>query len=77
MESKEFFTEIGSILFATHYNLDSATVLNELDGWDSLGRLSLAALLYESFGKMVDTKTLVSCQTLGDVIELIEDKLQG
>ncbi len=76
MEIEDFFTEIGNILFVTNHNLGPATVLTDLDGWDSLGRLSLAAMLHESFGKLVDTKTLLMFKTVGDIIALIEDKLK-
>lgn len=76
MKLEEFVEKIRNMLFETNPNFGAATVLNDLEGWDSLGRLSLAAMLHEAFGTMVDTKTLLKFKTVGDIIELIEDKLK-
>lgn len=76
MDIQEFIQKVRDMLFEINPIFGPATVLNDLDGWDSLGRLSLAAMLHESFGMIVDTKTLLKCRTVGDIIELIEDKLK-
>ncbi len=75
MEQQECIQKIRGALFAINQNIDSTTILDDLDGWDSLGRLSLAAMLQESFGAMVDTKTLLNCKTVGHIIELVRDRL--
>lgn len=75
MEQQEFIQKIREVLFETKRNIGAATVLNDLKGWDSLGRLSLAVLIQESFGMMVDTNTLLNFRTVGDIIKLVQNKL--
>lgn len=77
MEVQEFIVKVKDMLFETSSTFGPATVLQDLDGWDSLGRLSLVAMLHESFGTMVDTKSLLEFQTVGDIIALIQDRLKG
>ncbi|MEN6414618.1 MAG: acyl carrier protein [Veillonellales bacterium] len=72
MEQQEFIQKIREVLFETKRNIDAATVLDDLEGWDSLGRLSLAVLIQESFGVMADTNTLRQCRTVGDIINLVQ-----
>lgn len=76
MEIQEFIGKVRDMLFETNPTFGPTTVLQDLEGWDSLGRLSLAAMLHESFGTMVDTKTLLQFQTVADIIELIRDRLK-
>ena len=76
MAIQEFIQKIRDILLATNKNFGPATVLTDLEGWDSLGRLSLAAMLHETFGAILDTKTLLQLTTVGDIIELVQDKLK-
>lgn len=76
MAIQEFIQKIKDILFATNQNFGPETVLTDLEGWDSLGRLSLAVMLHETFGAMLDTKTLLQLTTVGDIIELVQDKLK-
>lgn len=75
MEIQEFIEKVKDMLFETNPSFGPATVLQDLEGWDSLGRLSLVAMLHESFGASVDTKTLLQFQTVGDIISLIQDRL--
>lgn len=72
VEQQEFIQKIREVLFETKRNIDAATVLDDLEGWDSLGRLSLAVLIQESFGVMADTNTLRQCRTVGDIINLVQ-----
>lgn len=76
MEIQEFIGKVRDMLVETNPTFGPTTVLQDLEGWDSLGRLSLAVMLHESFGTMVDTKTLLQFQTVADIIELIRDKLK-
>lgn len=75
MEQRELIRRIGETLFEPDREINGATILNELEGWDSLGRLSLAAMLHESFGTLVDTQTLLKYRVVGDIIRLVHDKL--
>ena len=76
MKEELFIKNLGECLFEPSLDIGVDTILKELDGWDSLGRLSIAAFLQERFGLIVDTKTLLNCKTLGDIVALAIDKLE-
>jgi len=77
MKQQELIGKLGEALFEPAENLTLATELNDLDGWDSLGRLSIAALFYESFGLNVETKMLKQCATIKDIVNFVSDKLEA
>jgi len=76
MTQQEFIGKLGEALFEPAENLTLSTELNDLDGWDSLGRLSISALLYETFGVTVETQKLKNCNTINDIVGFVSDKLK-
>lgn len=72
MTQYEFLRKIADALFEDPDDLTLQTNLDELLGWDSLGRLGVTALFNEEFDKKVDTLTLKSCKTIGDIADLVE-----
>ena len=46
--------------------------LQDLAGWDSIGALSLIALVDEQYGVVVDAGALSECDTVADVARLVE-----
>lgn len=73
MTEHEFLKKIADALFEDPDDLSLQTNLDELLGWDSLGRLGVAALLNEEFNKNVDTLTLKNCKTIRDIENLVEN----
>jgi acyl carrier protein len=55
--------------------LKESLFVEELDGWDSLGRLRVTVLFQEQFAINVDAKTLLKCSSIGDLVALVRDKL--
>ena len=49
---------------------------DEIDTWDSLGVVSLAVGVQETFGYHFTPEEAVSVQSVGDVIKYIEDMQQ-
>ena len=49
MSQYEFIQRVKNCLFEENPAVDAATLLNDLDGWDSLGRLSLVVMLHDDF----------------------------
>ncbi len=76
MRKEDFIQKIAEALYEEETVLTTDTILDELDGWDSLGRLEIFALIKEDFGKSIDQEFLRNCQKLGDIIDLVEDGLK-
>ena len=76
MKKEIFIEKLAESMFETETKLDPDTILEDLEGWDSLGRLGITALFYELFKIKVDTKTLKACKTVSDIIVLTEGNLE-
>ena len=77
MLQADFIQKVKTCLFEERRDVDAATVLSDLAGWDSLGRLSIVVLLHDEFSLAVDTKTLRACETIRDLMELVKEKLEN
>ena len=77
MLQADFIQKVKTCLFEERRDVDAATVLSDLEGWDSLGRLSIVVLLHDEFSLTVDTKTLRACETIRDLMELVKEKLDN
>lgn len=75
MKIETFLYKLKESLFELNRDISTQTVLKELDGWDSLGRLSVVAFLQEGFGVVIDSKTLINFHTVGDIVNLVKDRL--
>ncbi len=76
MKKEDFIKKIAEALYEEETILTYDTILDELDGWDSLGRLEIFALIKEEFGKSIDPESLKNCQKVGDIIDLVEEGLK-
>ena len=54
--------------------IDLNTQFDSLDTWDSLGKLSLIALIDESFNVQISDKEFNSFQTLDDLYTALKSK---
>ena len=77
MLQADFIQKVKTCLFEEDTEVDAATVLSDLEGWDSLGRLSIVVLFHDEFAITVDTKTLRACETTRDLLELVKEKLEN
>ncbi|WP_462411187.1 acyl carrier protein [Neobacillus sp. Marseille-QA0830] len=71
MVKEELISKIAEALFEDESILTDDTVLDELDGWDSLGRLGIVAMVKEEFGKTIDSKSLLDCNKVEDILNLV------
>ena len=76
MKQEAFLNKVAESLFEEPQNVGLDTQLKELEGWDSLGRLSIVVLLHDDFAVTVDSKRLLQCQQIRDLVELVKDKLE-
>jgi acyl carrier protein len=54
-------------------DLNAETKTSDLDGWDSIGILSLIMMLDEN-GYNIDGEILMELDTIGDLLDLLEAK---
>lgn len=59
-------------LAKTVLECDAITEDSPLDPWDSLAVVSTIAVIDDVYGKFVDGKALMACQTAGDILRLVE-----
>jgi acyl carrier protein len=52
--------------------IEESDRLQDLEGWDSIGALSVIALVDETFGVTLDVEKLWECQTVGDLVRLVQ-----
>ena len=59
------------------FEVDQAEIRPDFDmtahNWDSLGVVSVIALVDECFGRLVDGAALAKCRTVADVEALVKD----
>ena len=63
-------------------NVESGTIqetdrLENLEGWDSIAVISVMAMFEYSYGVTLDPDNLVQCQTVGDLIRLVQNSLDN
>lgn len=66
MTKEEFIEKMQDVL-QTDAELTMATVLDELDEWDSLSMMATMAFLDKNFGVKVKIVDLKSLATIGDI----------
>lgn len=50
------------------------TRFQRLEQWDSLASVSTVAMLYEHYDVQITGDELVACRTVGDLLELVEQR---
>lgn len=76
VKKEELIEKICECLFADVREVGIDTRLEDLEGWDSVGRLSIAVLLSDLLCIKVDTRQLKSCQTIGDIMAIGKGQLE-
>ncbi len=77
MTKSDFLDVIADIVEADAGSLDGSEAVAELDGWDSLARLSLIAAIDKKLGVTLSANTVNACETLNDIVGLLGDKVTG
>lgn len=52
-------------------SLEAATKLDELEGWDSMGKLSLIVMCDDEFGKKLTSEGLKGFKTVQDILDFL------
>ena len=69
MNKEEFIEKLEDIL-QTEESLKEETVLEDLEEWDSLAKMSLAAFYSSQFSKSLTFQDFKSLKTVKDLIDL-------
>jgi len=72
MELTKKLSMLEDVLDTDEGVLKPETVLDDLDSWDSLSRLSLIVMLDESFGKNISNEELKNLKTVADILAYME-----
>lgn len=75
MNRQDFLQRLTEVLLADGEKIEDNTRLDSLPGWDSMGRVSLVALLDEEMNVQLPVGGLQNCHTVGDLVRLLGDKL--
>ena len=67
MSTKRFLEVVEEALGMPEGSTNETDQIVDLEEWDSVGALSVIALLDEEFGVSLDAGVLQSCNTLGDL----------
>lgn len=77
MKAIEFIEKIAESIFMEGEQLMPETELNELVGWDSVGRLGIIAMIDDIFNKRIEAKALRDCETVQDIVNLVKEELEN
>lgn len=70
MDTKDFLLALDDMLELPSGTLTGSEVLEDLEGWDSLGVISFIALVDETMGVVVEGERLVRAKTVGDLLAI-------
>lgn len=69
MDAREFVHVIETALEAKRDSFRTTDHLNQLEGWDSMGILSVITALERRFGVFVDVDVFETAETLSDLAD--------
>ena len=76
MRKEEFLDELAQILGFSAGTLKGTELLQDIQLWDSMGRLSFILLAEEKLGYVVDGTKVSEAHTINELIVLVHDKLE-
>ena len=73
MTRQEFESQLADVLEA-NAPLTADTKLAEVTTWDSLSQLSVIAFVMDALQEAPDPQRLADCQTVGDLVDLVQHR---
>ena len=77
MTKADLMPHLATTLEADPMQFSESTVLSDLPHWDSMRLLEVIVLMDEQLGVSLNAGQLSKCQTAGQILALIEDKLSA
>jgi acyl carrier protein len=75
MDHATFLERMEEALRAKPGSIRMTHQFHELEGWDSIGALSVIAVIDERYGVTLDAGALLACRTVGDLAALVTENL--
>ena len=69
MDLNEFSVKFGAIL--SEPGVSPETMLDTLDGWDSLGQVTFIAFARRQFGQVLNVEKMKSAKTVSDLYNMV------
>ncbi len=80
MTSAEIYTQvreiIADVLDKPDLQLSSDTTAEEVEGWDSFNHINIVVAVEAHFGIKINTAEIEELRNVGELINLVEKKLQ-
>ena len=76
MTKVEFLKQLGGLL-ETERALTPTDHLDDFQGWDSMGQVSMVSFFDEALNLRLPSGALQKCTTVGDLLSLVEAKLDA
>lgn len=73
---KEFMAKLQEALMDDHKSFNLDTKLDEVESWDSVGRLAVAVMINTELGITLNVAKLRNCTSVGDIVGLVKEKLE-
>lgn len=77
MNEELFLKNLAEILGTTSAHLTRERRLRDFRGWDSMGQMALLTLLDTDVGVPVPANWITTCETVGQVLDLVAPKLKS
>ena len=75
MSKQEFYSRFTELLELDHVNLAGDERIADFETWDSMKVLEFIGMADEQFGIIVSASALAKCQTVNDLIALLDGKV--
>lgn len=72
MNHTDFLSKMEESLRAKPNTFQLSDRFNDLEGWDSIGALSVIAIIDEQYGVTLDAGSLLACETLDELASMVE-----
>lgn len=76
MTKSEFIEKLGSELGISPEKLVDTALLSSFASWDSMGRMAVLAMIDTELEHEIPRGALQKCDSVGDLLLLVNDKLQ-
>ncbi len=77
MDTKQIVGFLEEALNAAPGTFQEADPLDGLEGWDSIGIISVMSVVEDHCGVSLDPEALAACRTVGDLARLIAEGSSG
>lgn len=75
MTKQQFLRHFEEVLEAGACSMNEEQALSDLDGWDSLAKMSFIAILDEHFSVTIPPEKIGEANTIKDLILLLGDEI--